>query len=88
MTTSKTETNYPICGFAFALSLTTYSSYPGTTLGEATTVNNNILYTLNAGAEGGQQELLGNDYLPLPTSATPSLNVLKIAQEGAVTVGF
>jgi ABC-type phosphate transport system substrate-binding protein len=88
VTSSTTETNYTICGFAFALAFNSYSTFPSTTLNEATTVNNFLKFTLNTETGGGQKLLLNNDYLPLPTNAVPSLNVLEIAQEGANNVAF
>jgi ABC-type phosphate transport system substrate-binding protein len=88
VTTSVKESNYTICNFAFDLALDGYHNYPSTTAGEATTVENFLQFTLNNASEGGQQLILNNDYLPLPTSTEPKQNVLKIAQEGASKVTF
>jgi ABC-type phosphate transport system substrate-binding protein len=85
VTTSVKETNYTICGFAFALALDGYHNYPATTEGEATTVENYLQFNLSS---TGQSAILNNDYLPLPTSTEPKQNVLKIAQEGASKVTF
>ena len=88
MTTAVKETEYTICNFAFDLALDGYHNYPSTTAGEALTVENFLQFTLNSTSEGGQQIILNNDYLPLPTSTEPKQNVLKIAQEGASKVTF
>jgi ABC-type phosphate transport system substrate-binding protein len=88
VTTAVKETEYTICNFAFDLALDGYHNYPSTTAGEALTVENFLQFTLNSASEGGQQIILNNDYLPLPTSTEPKQNVLKIAQEGASKVTF
>ncbi len=88
VTTAVKETNYTICNFAFDLALDGYHNYPSTTAGEAETVENFLQFTLSNASEGGQQIILNNDYLPLPTSTEPKQNVLKIAQEGASKVTF
>jgi len=88
VTTKTTETNYPICGFAFGLAFNSYSKYSGTTAAEATSVNNLLTFELNAAAGGGQVLLNNNDFLALPTNKKPELNVQKIAEEGAAKISF
>jgi len=87
VTSTKTEKNYPLCGFTYDQAFTHYGDYPGTTEKEARTVFDYEHFVLSAGLEGGQTLLNDNDYLGLPTSPTPSLNVLKIAQEGGAEIG-
>jgi ABC-type phosphate transport system substrate-binding protein len=67
VTTSTTEKNYPLCGIAYDLALSSYSAYPGTTPGEAQTVGDFFKFVLSTGPDGGQTLLAGNDYEPLPT---------------------
>jgi ABC-type phosphate transport system substrate-binding protein len=88
VTTKTTEKHYPICGFAYAVTLDSYHSYAETTEGEATTVENLLEFELNAETGGGQQLLNDNDFLGLPTNKKATQNVLKIAQEGAAKVTF
>lgn len=80
VTTSTTEPKYTLCGLAFVLAFDTYSAFPGTTEGEATTVENFLSYSLDtagtAGAKGGQNLLKKHDYEPLVGT------VLKEAQVG------
>jgi ABC-type phosphate transport system substrate-binding protein len=66
VTTRTTEAHYPICGLTYDLSFHEYSKYPGTTLGEATTANNYLLFEL--ALEGGQSLIKKHDYLELPTA--------------------
>ncbi len=69
VTTSTTEPHYTLCGLVFALAFDSYSSFPGTTEPEATTVENFLSYSLDtaatAGAKGGQNLLKKHDYEPL-----------------------
>jgi ABC-type phosphate transport system substrate-binding protein len=67
VTTSTTEKNYPLCGLTYALSLHSYSKYPGTTLQEATTAENFLYYVLGVGPQGGQSLIANHDYLALPS---------------------
>jgi len=67
VTTNTTETNYPLCGLTYALSLHSYSKYPGTTEKEATTVENFLYYVLGVGPLGGQSLINEHDYLALPS---------------------
>jgi ABC-type phosphate transport system substrate-binding protein len=87
VTSSLTEKNYPICAFTYDQVFSHYGDYEGTSEGEARTVFDYLNFALSAEAEGGQTLLANNhDYLGLPTSANPSQNVLKIAQEGAAEI--
>jgi ABC-type phosphate transport system substrate-binding protein len=88
VTAKTSETNYTLCGLAYALAFNSYSSYTGTTQAEATTVDNLLTFELNAAGEGGQTLLQGNDFLSLPTSTTEAANVLLIAQKGAAKIAF
>jgi ABC-type phosphate transport system substrate-binding protein len=93
---SKTQPNsYAICYITFDLALTKYSAFTvGTSVveppteEEARTVRDYLGYELSTGAGGGQEAAAGNDYAKLPTNENPTLNVLKIAQEGVAKVGF
>lgn len=66
VTTDTSEQNYPLCGLTYELAFHEYSQYPGTTLGEATTTNNFLLFDLASG--GGQELIKKHDYLALPTA--------------------
>ena len=98
VTTSLTQKHYPLCYLTFDLALTKYKgatkgTFAGTgeeepaepTKEEAQTVSDYIGYELSA---AGQGALLGQDALGDPTSAEPSKNVLKLAQEGVAKIGF
>jgi ABC-type phosphate transport system substrate-binding protein len=78
VTTKTSEPKYTICGLAFVLALDTYSAFPGTSLEEATTVENFLSYSLDTSASvgGGQSLLKNHDYEPLTGT------VLKEAQAG------
>lgn len=86
VTTRTTEPHYPICGLTYDLTFTEYAKYPGTTLGEATSVNNFIQFALNgtgeAGKEGGAFLIKNHDYLGLPSS------IATIAKKGAEKTRF
>jgi ABC-type phosphate transport system substrate-binding protein len=66
VTTKTAEAHYTLCGLTYDLSFHEYSKYPGTTKGQATTVNNYLLFEL--ALEGGQLLMKKHDYLELPTS--------------------
>jgi ABC-type phosphate transport system substrate-binding protein len=66
VTTSTTEINYPICGLTYDLTFHEYSKYPGTSLAEATTVNNFVRFVLAPSA--GQVLIKKHDYLALPSA--------------------
>jgi ABC-type phosphate transport system substrate-binding protein len=78
--TAVKEKTYPLCGLTYDLAFTKYSLLLGGTLKEATQVNNFLQWVVEK--KGGQTELLGNDYYPLPK------NVDTIAAKGAEEVGF
>jgi len=80
VTTEVKQANYPICGLTYDMGLSKYSAYPGTSEGEAITANNYLQFEVSTGAEGGQSELVNQDYEPLPK------NLVKIAQKGAALV--
>jgi ABC-type phosphate transport system substrate-binding protein len=81
VTTNTIETKYTLCGLTYDLAFTSFSAYPGTSLGEATTVNNYIQFVVNAKGSGGQKLIAKHDYLALPTG-----KVLSEAQEGAANI--
>jgi ABC-type phosphate transport system substrate-binding protein len=82
VTTRTTEAHYTLCGLTYDLTFHEYSQYPETTLEEATTANNYLLWVLANSAEGGQSVINKHDYLALPTS------LLSIARTGAETTKF
>jgi ABC-type phosphate transport system substrate-binding protein len=95
VTTAKAQKNYDACYLTFELALTKYSAFTkGTTVeeppteAEARSVLDYVGYELSTGAGGAQEAAAGNDYAALPTNENPTLNVLKIAQEGEKKVGF
>jgi ABC-type phosphate transport system substrate-binding protein len=83
VTTKVTEKNYTLCGLTYVLAFTEYSKYPGTTLQEATTVNNYVNYVFGTGPEGGQSLIKNHDYLPLPVGP-----VLTDGIKGAENIKF
>jgi ABC-type phosphate transport system substrate-binding protein len=66
VTTKTAEPHYPICGLTYDLGFHEYSKYPGTSLTEATTVNNYLLFEL--AQFGGQELIKKHDYYPLPSA--------------------
>lgn len=78
VTTSTIEKKYPLCGLTYDLAFTTFSAYPSTSLGEATTVHDYLSWVLNAKGGGGQKVIAGHDYLGLPKGV-----LLEEAQHGA-----
>jgi ABC-type phosphate transport system substrate-binding protein len=76
VSTSTGESNYPLCGLTYDLAFRHYSLFPGTTEGEATTVNNYLSFVLNAEPEGGQTLIDQCEYAPLPAA------ILLTAQAG------
>jgi ABC-type phosphate transport system substrate-binding protein len=83
VTTQTTEKHYTLCGLTFDLGLTSFSAYPGTELGGATTAENYIRFVLDTTTTGGQKLIENHDYLALPKNA-----VLTEAQKGAEKIGF
>ncbi len=80
VTTKTEEAHYTICGLTFDLAFTNYSAFPGTSLGEATTVNNYLKYVTST--KGGQLAIKKHDYEPLVGT------VLKEAVAGAAQATF
>jgi ABC-type phosphate transport system substrate-binding protein len=69
VTTRTTEPKYTLCGLSYDLTFKEYSKYPGTTLGEATTANNFMVWVLQTATGGGQALIKAKqDYLGLPSS--------------------
>jgi ABC-type phosphate transport system substrate-binding protein len=83
VTTSTTEKKYTLCGLTYDLGLTSFSSYPGTSLEEATTAHDYIKFVVDSKAGGGQKIVSGHDYLALPKGP-----VLSEAQKGAEKISF
>jgi ABC-type phosphate transport system substrate-binding protein len=81
VTTRTIEPKYTLCGLTFDLAFTSYSAYPGTSLGEATTVQNYLAFEVNSKGGGGQKLIAKHDYLALPAG-----KVLTEAQEGAAKI--
>jgi ABC-type phosphate transport system substrate-binding protein len=86
VTTKVKEKNYTLCGLTYALAFTEYSKYPGTSLEEATTVENFLRFVVGTsttkGSEGGQALINKHDYLALPagsvsTTATKGVENIK-----------
>jgi hypothetical protein len=81
------KASYPLCGFAYTLSLTKFSNFNEeahpTSAAEVETVKNYLTFVLGE----GQSLLSGHDYLSLPVGKKGG-NVLKIAQEGAAKIGY
>jgi ABC-type phosphate transport system substrate-binding protein len=89
VTTKTVEPKYTICGLTFDLAFAGYGKYPGTSLEEATTVNNFLQFVTDTTAEkegnkniGGQSLIKNHDYMPLVGT------VLKEAQKGSALVVF
>jgi ABC-type phosphate transport system substrate-binding protein len=84
VTTKTTEKAYTLCGLTFDLAFTSFSSFPGTSQAQATTVGNYLRFVLET-KTGGGQKLIGenHDYLALPKGA-----VLTDATNGAKNIGF
>jgi len=83
VTTKTTEPKYTICGLTYDLALSSYGSYGGTTLEEATTVENFLRFVVDTSKTGGGQFLLKkHDYEDLVGT------VLKEAQKGAALAQF
>lgn len=79
------QVKYPICGLTYDLALRQYSKYGGgleTSLGEATTVENYLLYAVTSSKEGGSAFLKNHDYEKLPT------NVKKLSEKGIKEIQF
>jgi ABC-type phosphate transport system substrate-binding protein len=79
VTTKTRELHYTICGLTYDLAFHEYAQFPGTTLGEASTVNNYLFFATGSGNEYLNKH---HDYLALPNSIT------KIAKLGAAKTRF
>jgi hypothetical protein len=90
VTTKTVEPKYSICGLTFDLAMVPYGAYPGTSLGEATTLNNYLQYVLDTVKEtlekpknnGGQALIKNHDFEPLVPP------VLDESQDGAELIKF
>lgn len=82
VTTRTTEKKYTLCSIIVELAFTQYSLLPGTSLEEATTVNNFLKFATDSKANGGQKLIENHDFLSLPKGA-----VLTEAQKGAALIG-
>jgi ABC-type phosphate transport system substrate-binding protein len=90
VTANKVEkASYPLCGFAYDLSLTKFSDFLGSEPGnepsaaEVETTKNYLGFVLGE----GQTLLNDHDFLTLPTGKKGG-NVLKIAQEGVAKIAY
>ncbi len=83
VTTRTTQKKYTLCSIVVELAFASYSSFPGTSLEEATTVGNFFRFVTDSKANGGQKLIEGHDYLALPKGA-----VLNEAQKGSEKIGF
>ncbi|HEX3692397.1 MAG TPA: substrate-binding domain-containing protein [Solirubrobacteraceae bacterium] len=89
VTTKTTEPHYTLCGLTFDLALLPYGSFGGTSLTEATTVNNYLQFVVSTTKEkegnkmnGGQALIKLHDYEPLTGT------VLSEAKKGTTLIGF
>jgi ABC-type phosphate transport system substrate-binding protein len=83
VTTSTIEKKYPLCSIIVELAFTNYSSYPGTTQEEATTVHDIFNFITNSKGGGGQKAIEDHDFLALPKGV-----ILEEAQKGVPLIGF
>ncbi len=83
VTSSTTEKKYTLCSIVVELAFKSFSAFPGTSLEEATSVNNFFRFVTDSKKGGGQKLIEGHDYLALPKGP-----VLSEAQKGAEQVGF
>jgi ABC-type phosphate transport system substrate-binding protein len=83
VTTRTTQKKYTICGLTYDLAFTSFSSYPGTSVEEATTVHDYLKFVVDSKGGGGQKIIANHDYLALPKG-----NVLTEAQKGAEKIAF
>jgi ABC-type phosphate transport system substrate-binding protein len=89
VTTKTSEPHYTICGLTFDLALLPYGLFSGTSLEEATTVNNYLQFVVSTTKEkegnkmnGGQALIKNHDYEPLVGT------VLSEAKKGTALIGF
>jgi ABC-type phosphate transport system substrate-binding protein len=83
VTTRTIEKKYTLCGLTFDLAFTSFGSFPGGTLGEATSVHDYLKFVVDSKGSGGQKLIAKHDYLALPKGA-----VMTEAQEGAAKIAF
>jgi ABC-type phosphate transport system substrate-binding protein len=94
----KKQKHYPICGFTYDLSLTSFKGVPtgekgsleAPTEGSVRSAFDYLTFVL-AGEAGGGQTLIGEskDYLGLPTTPeNPTTDVLGIARKGVAKITF
>jgi ABC-type phosphate transport system substrate-binding protein len=95
---AKLQKHYPICGFTYDLSLTSFKGVPtgekgsleAPTEGAVRTAYDYLSFVL-AGGAGGGQTIIGEatDYLGLPTTPeNPTTDVLGIARKGTAKITF
>ncbi len=78
-----TQKKYAICGLTYDLALREYAFYtPAASKEQATTVENYLLFSLNAKTGGGGNVIKNHDYEKLPAA------VLKEAETGVKEIGF
>jgi ABC-type phosphate transport system substrate-binding protein len=86
VTANKTEKkSYPLCGFAYVLSLTDFANFASTSEAEVTSVQGYLGFVVSA---EGQALLKGHDFLGLPTAKSAKGNVLDIAEAGVGKIAF
>jgi ABC-type phosphate transport system substrate-binding protein len=66
VTTSTKEKNYPLCGIGYAITLSHYAAFTGTTAAEVQSVADYFHYVLSTATGGGQTLLEALDYEALP----------------------
>ena len=76
------QTRYAICGLTYDLALRQYKYFPETSLAEAETVHDFLLWAVNPKAEGGGSFAKSTDYEVLPTS------IIGKSQAGIAEIGF
>ena len=76
------QTRYAICGLTYDLALRQYKYFPETSLAEAQTVHDFLLWAVNPKAEGGGSFAKSTDYEVLPTS------IIGKSQAGIAEIGF
>jgi len=95
---AKLQKHYPICGFTYDLSLTSFKGVPtgekgsleAPTEGSVRSAFDYLNFVLAEGAGGGQTLIGENkDYLGLPTTPeNPTTDVLGIARKGVAKITF
>ena len=98
MSAAKLQKHYPICGFTYDLSLTSFKGVPtgekgsleAPTEGSVRSAFDYLNFVLAEGVGGGQTLIGENkDYLGLPTTPeNPTTDVLGIARKGVAKITF